>query len=49
MSKLIRIANIIAIVIFALFFIGILSMPWPANVVIAGMILISLAVVCFYS
>ncbi|MEE8413014.1 MAG: hypothetical protein V3R96_00535 [Dehalococcoidales bacterium] len=41
MSKILKIINIIAIVIMVLFLVSILMMPYPANIILGGLILIS--------
>ncbi len=45
MSKILRIINIVAIVILVLFFVSILLLPWPANIIIGGLISVSFILV----
>ncbi|MBA7616031.1 hypothetical protein ES703_23322 [subsurface metagenome] len=48
MSKIVRTIEIIAIIIIILFIISIFTMPWPANIIIGGMVLLSFVVIVIH-
>ncbi|MFC2014994.1 hypothetical protein ACFLUP_03280 [Chloroflexota bacterium] len=48
MSAIINAFKIIALIIIAFFIASIFKLPWPANIIIGGLILISFVIIIIY-